>query len=164
MLLARYLATSARDDYSYMRPARREGDFILPSLRSQQIDLVVALDTSGSIGDNEFKEFVAELNALKGQLRARLTLLACDAVIAESAPWLFEPWEEFRLPDNFRGGGGTNFSPVFEWVDQHGMQPAALVYFTDAEGEFPQAPPFYPVLWLVKGKLNVPWGQRIQLN
>lgn len=164
MLLARYLSTSARDDYSYMRPARREGDFILPSLRSQQIDLVVALDTSGSIGDNEFKEFVAELNALKGQLRARLTLLACDAVIAESAPWLFEPWEEFSLPDNFRGGGGTNFSPVFEWVDQHGMQPAALVYFTDAEGEFPQAPPFYPVLWLVKGKLNVPWGQRIQLN
>lgn len=164
MLLARYLSTSARDDYTYMRPARREGDFILPSLRSQQIDLVVALDTSGSIGDNQFAEFVAELNALKGQLRARITLLACDAVIAPSAPWRFEPWEEFVLPEDFRGGGGTSFTPVFDWVENQSLQPETLIYFTDAEGEFPPAPPCYPVIWLVKGKRTVPWGRRIQLN
>ena len=34
----------------------------------------------------------------------------------------------------------------------------------DARGEFPKAEPSYPVLWLVKGKEKVPWGQRIQLN
>ena len=41
MLLARYMTAVARDDYSYMRPSRREGDFILPTLRSHQLDLVV---------------------------------------------------------------------------------------------------------------------------
>ncbi|MCP3666992.1 MAG: hypothetical protein GY696_31620 [Gammaproteobacteria bacterium] len=164
MLLSRYLTASARDDYSYMRPSRREGDFILPSLRSHQIDLVIALDTSGSIKDEEFEQFLSEINALKGQLRARVTLLTCDARLSDQAPWIFEPWEEFKLPDNFRGGGGTSFIPVFQWVEQQGLQPESLIYFTDAEGKFPSAEPIYPVIWLVKGKRQVPWGQRVQLN
>lgn len=164
MLLAHYLTPSARDDYSYMRPSRREGEFILPSLRSHQVDIVVALDTSGSIKEQEFSEFLAEINALKGQVRARVTLLACDAALSENGPWVFEPWEEFTLPESFKGGGGTSFKPVFEWVDSAGFRPESLVYFTDAEGEFPETPPGYPVIWLVKGKQEVPWGQRIQLN
>ena len=164
MLLARYLTSNARDDYSYMRPSRREGDFILPSLRSQQIELVIALDTSGSIEDEDCRQFLGEINALKGQLRARVTLLACDAVLSEQGPWIFEPWEECKLPESLRGGGGTSFRPVFEWVEQQGLIPEALVYFTDAEGEFPVTEPSYPVIWLVKGKDQVPWGQRIQLN
>ena len=163
-VLARYLSNNAKEDYSYMRPSRREGEFILPSLRSQQIDLVVALDTSASIKEEEFAEFIAEIDALKGQLRARVSLIACDAELAEGAPWIFEPWEEFKLPEQFTGGGGTSFQPVFDWVDNQDMHPEAMIYFTDADAEFPDAPPFYPVLWLVKGKLPVPWGERIQLN
>ncbi len=164
MLLAHYLSVTARDDYSYMRPSRREGDFILPSLRSQQIELVVALDTSGSIREQEFSEFMAEINAIKSQIRARVTLVACDAKLSDNGPWIYEPWEEFALPEAFTGGGGTSFLPVFEWVEKQGMHPETLIYFTDAEGEFPPHPPDYPVLWLIKGKLPVPWGQRIQLN
>ncbi|MEW7978976.1 MAG: hypothetical protein G8D28_05720 [gamma proteobacterium symbiont of Phacoides pectinatus] len=163
-LLAHYLSPSARDDYSYMRPSRREGHFILTSLRSHQIDLVVAIDTSGSIKAREFGEFLAEINALKGQLRARVTLLACDAALADGAPWVYEPWEEIVLPGALQGGGGTSFIPVFDWVERQGMRPATLVYFTDGEGAFPATPPGYPVLWLIKGKQPVPWGQRIQLN
>ncbi len=163
-LLARYMTQVARDDYSYMRPSRREGQMILPSLRSEQADIVVALDTSGSVNAEELNEFVAEIDALKGQLRARVTLHACDTALAEGGPWVFEPWEEFRLPRQFRGGGGTDFRPVFEWVEQQGRAPDLLLYFTDAEGDFPLSEPHYPVLWLVKGKAPVPWGQRIQLN
>ncbi|MCK5091828.1 MAG: hypothetical protein KAR30_04790, partial [Gammaproteobacteria bacterium] len=39
-----------------------------------------------------------------------------------------------------------------------------LIYFTDAEGLFPEQEPEYPVIWLIKGKAAAPWGQRIQLN
>jgi predicted metal-dependent peptidase len=164
MLLARYMSATGRDDFSYMRPSRREGEAILPSLRSAQLDVVLAVDTSGSITDQELSEFLAEIDALKGQLRARITLLACDADLAEACPWHFEPWEECRLTQHLQGGGGTRFTPVFEWVDRQDRYPDLLVYFTDAAGEFPSFRPSYPVLWLVKGKRPVPWGQRIQLN
>ncbi len=164
MLLARYMTAASRDDYSYMRPSRREGEAIFPSLRSAQTDIVVVLDTSGSIRREEMREFVTEIDAIKGQVRARITLLACDAQLADQSPWLFEPWEEFVLPDNIRGGGGTRFVPPFEWIESQQCNPDLLVYFTDAEGEFPRQEPRYPVLWLVKGRGTVPWGMRIQLN
>jgi predicted metal-dependent peptidase len=164
LLLARYMTQYARDDYSYMRPSRREGSMILPSLRSAQADILVVLDTSGSISEQEIDEFMSEINAIKGQLRARIVLHACDAALDVNGPWLFEPWDEFRLPGDIQGGGGTDFRPVFEWAARQGREPDLLLYFTDAAGGFPSPEPAFPVLWLVKGSAPVPWGQRIQLN
>jgi len=164
MLLARYMTSVARADFSYSRPSRREGPFILPSLRSQQVDMVIAVDTSGSIQPQEIDEFLSEINAIKGQISARITLLACDAQLANNCPWIYEPWESFQLAIELRGGGGTAFEPVFDWVERQALHPDLLLYFTDAEGSFPKQEPLYPVIWLVKGKNKVPWGQRIQLN
>lgn len=165
MLLARYMTSAARDDYNFMRPTnRREGPAILPSLRSNQAELAIVLDTSGSVSDEEMHAFLSEINAIKGQMRARITLHACDEHLAEAGPWVFEAWEELNLPPEIEGGGGTSFVPAFEWADQLERQPDLFLYFTDAEGVFPDQPPTYPVLWLVKGKETVPWGQRIQLN
>lgn len=163
-LLARFFAVNQRDDYSWRRPSRREGDALLPRLSSEGIEVVAAIDTSGSIGDDELRQFVSELDALKGQVRARVTLLACDNHIAENAPWEFEPWDTMQLPAGISGGGGTDFRPVFDWVEHENRSPNMLVYFTDAEGDFPKTPPNYPVIWLVKGKGAVPWGERVQLN
>ncbi|MGV6827474.1 MAG: vWA domain-containing protein, partial [bacterium] len=164
MLLARYMTQVARDDFSYMRPSRREGDAVLPSLRSSQVEIVVAVDTSGSIQSKEIDEFLSEISAIKGQMRARISLFPCDAAIAEDAPFIYEPWEEFEMPENLSGGGGTDFRPVFDWLRNNGTEPALLVYFTDAEGQFPELEAGFPVIWLVKGKAPTPWGQRIQLN
>ncbi len=164
-LISRYLNSIARDDYSYTRPSTRRGDpAIYPSLRSAQLDIVIAIDTSGSISMTEIQEFVSEIDSLKAQMRARVTLIACDSELAEGCPWVFEPWDEFRLPKSIKGGGGTRFSPVFDWANQQDKLPDILVYFTDAEGEFPKVEPYFDVLWLIKGKAKVPWGQRVQLN
>ncbi|MFZ5558660.1 MAG: DUF2201 family putative metallopeptidase [Pseudomonadota bacterium] len=163
-LLARYLMRAARDDYSFRRPSRREGDAILPRLETGALEVVAVLDVSGSVGEPELAEFVAELDALKGQVQARVTLHACDADLAPEGPWVFEPWQAMRVPESITGGGGTRFAPVFDWVEREGSAPDLLIYFTDAQGEFPARPPPYPVLWLVKGREPVPWGERIQLN
>ena len=164
-LLARYMSGSARIDYNLMRPSqRREGDAIMPSLHAQQINLVVAVDTSGSIEQDELDEFVAEVNAIKGLVNARITLLACDAQLDENGPWIFEAWEQLTLPDTVQGRGGTDFNPVFSWVSNNNVQPDLVIYFTDAQGRFPQTPPVAETLWLVKGSAKIPWGQRIQLN
>jgi predicted metal-dependent peptidase len=163
-LLARFFVVNQRDDYSWRRPSRREGDALLPRLSSDGLEVVAAIDTSGSISDEELREFVTELDALKGQVRARVTLLACDNRVDVNAPWEYEPWDTMQLPSELDGGGGTDFRPVFEWVEAENRSPNLLVYFTDAEGSFPKVQPDYPVIWLVKGKGQVPWGERVQLN
>jgi len=164
-LISRYLNSLARDDYSYTRPSTRRGDpAIYPSLRSAQLDITIAIDTSGSISMTEIQEFVSEIDSLKAQMRAKVTLIACDSELAKDCPWVFEPWDEFTLPKSIKGGGGTRFSPVFDWANNQDKMPDILVYFTDGEGEFPKVEPSFDVLWLVKGKKKVPWGQRVQLN
>ena len=162
-LLSRYMMSAARDDYSFQRISRREGAAMMPSLHSGQMDVVIALDTSGSIEAQEIAEFIAEVDALKGQLRARVTLLACDETIT-AGPLTYETWEPIEPVTELGGGAGTRFTPIFEWIEHENVRPNLVLYFTDAEGEFPSHEPPYPVLWLVKGNQPVPWGQRIQLN
>jgi predicted metal-dependent peptidase len=128
------------------------------------VDVMVVVDTSGSVRDEEIREFITEIDAIKGQMRARITLHACDAALSPAGPWIYEPWEAFTVPAGMQGSGGTRFTPVFDWIREQGNHPDLLVYFTDADGEFPKQEPEFPVLWLVKGRGKVPWGQRIQLN
>jgi predicted metal-dependent peptidase len=163
-LLARFLVSVARDDYSFRRSSRREGDAVLPRLASGELNVFLVIDTSGSIGEEELREFASEINALKGQVRANLVLHACDQQLSADGPWHFAPWEPVTLPATLSGGGGTRFTPVFEWIEREQQRPDVLVYFTDALGEFPQEAPSYPVIWLVKGRAEVPWGERVQLN
>lgn len=163
-LLARFLSSHARDDYGFHRISRRSGDALLPSLHSQQANLVIAIDNSGSISDDELHEFVAEIDGLKSQVRAHVTLLACDAALHPDCPWYFSATDALHLPEHWAGGGGTRFTPVFSWVESQGHAPDALIYFTDAMGEFPDREPTFSVLWLVKGRGKVPWGTRVQLN
>lgn len=163
-LLARFLGGFARDDYSFQRGARREGAALLPRLHSGQLEVYAVLDTSGSIGDRELRAFTSELDALKGQVRARLTVHACDQALAAEGPWVFEPWQTVELPARLAGGGGTRFAPAFEWIATEALRPDVVLYFTDAEGEFPPSAPPYPVIWLVKGRASVPWGERIPLD
>lgn len=165
MLLARYMNSMSRNDYSYTRPSSRRGDpAIYPSLRSAKMEVVVAVDVSGSIHEDELNEFIAEIDSLKAQVKARVILLTCDTQITGDSPWEFEEWEHCRLPDRIIGGGGTDFNPVFDWVEINDKYPDLLIYFTDAQGRFPIQEPGYPTIWLVKGKSPIPWGQRIQLN
>ena len=58
------------------------------------------------------------------------------------------------------GGGGTDFVPVFEWIEKEGLRPTALVYLTDLDGRFPQSAPAYPVLW---GVVNYRHGRKIEI-
>lgn len=163
-LLERFLMRVARDDYSFARRSRREGDALLPGMESGEANLVVAIDTSGSIPREALEDFLEEVDALKAQIRASIALVLCDAALAQGTPSRFFPWEPIALPDGVSGGGGTRFTPVFEWVESEPARPDALLYFTDAEGEFPERAPDYPVMWLVTGNAPVPFGERVQFN
>jgi predicted metal-dependent peptidase len=158
------MMNAARDDYSFQRTSRREGEALMPRLYSQSVKVVVALDTSGSVTKDELQEFLTEIDALKAQVRADITLHACDDKLDQAGPWHYAMWEAMLLPAEISGGGGTDFRPMFDWIEREHLSPDLLVYFTDAEGQFPAREPSFPVAWLVKGKAPTPFGIRIQLN
>jgi predicted metal-dependent peptidase len=125
-------------------------------------DIVVAVDTSGSIGEREVSMFFAEMGGILEDLKPqRLFVLWCDAKIHR----VDETSETSDLYDlrakGAPGGGGTSFVPVFDWMDESGLRPDAVVYLTDGYGTFPPEAPAYPVIWgsiTPEGGVNYPWG------
>ncbi len=149
-LLRHFASQVTRDDYTFSRPNRRfaHAGVMFPSLRTESLgEIVVAVDTSGSIyGVPELlKSFLSELRGILDQCPPRIIVIDCDAAVHAVTEYF--PGDDL-CSHRFRGGGGTRFEPVFEHVEREGLEPAALLYFTDLYGSFPAVPPSYPTLWL----------------
>jgi len=149
-ILNRFMDAHVKTDYSYAKPNRRysESEIVRPSLHSRHIgEVILANDTSGSIDQDTLREIASEMLGALELYAERgtpptLQVLWCDTKVY---PQEIEDAEDLRP----QGGGGTAFSPVFEWVKEHALQPAALVYTTDGYcSDFGPAPE-YPVLWIL---------------
>lgn len=140
------------------------GHFMPSSYGTQIGDIVAAVDTSGSIGDDMLKKFLAEIIAMSS-LSKRTFIMTCDADVHEFIE--ANSLNVWQLPGRikFKGGGGTDFRPVFTRVDKERIRPKILVYLTDTYGSFPDKQPDYPVLWVVVGGAKtVPWGEVIPIR
>jgi predicted metal-dependent peptidase len=165
-VLRAFISRFARNDYSWTHPNRRfiHQGLYLPGLRSEELgDVVLAVDTSGSIGRGELNRFAAEAEGILQAYECTLTILYHDASIQHVQTWgptdgplVLEP----------KGGGGTDHRPVFEWIAEQGVDPACLVCLTDLESSFPQEPPTYPVLWATvgAGNANAPFGTQVEVE
>lgn len=116
-----------------------------PGMEKRYLDMTIAVDTSGSIGNEELKKFYDAISStLKEFACWHVDLLFCDAKVHEKLSIENEDGLREAFTKKIGGGGGTDFRPVFEAVDKT----AILVYLTDGYGEFPKKEPDYPVIWV----------------
>jgi predicted metal-dependent peptidase len=162
----KFLETTAKNDYSWTRPNRRyvgQGLY-LPSMHSEQLPPVVVLwDTSGSRWSNEQVRFAgSEIASIIQDARPEKTyVIACDSSI--KGVQVFEQGDTIKL--DAKGGGGTSFEPVFEWIEQNNVEPSCVIAITDLDGTFPDVAPSYPVLWVCDevGK-TAPFGEVLEVK
>ena len=134
----------AKDDYSLARPNRRylDHDLVVPGLYGERVaELVLALDTSGSMGPEELGVVAAELEAIV-PLAREVTLLVGDTGVREEIRG-----EEVlaRLKQGrFKGGGGTDHRPFFALLEQRRVRPDLFVGLTDLHSRFPERKPPAP--------------------
>jgi predicted metal-dependent peptidase len=160
----------ARDGTTWAKPHRRrlltQGVYLPAMTGFGAGDLVIVVDTSGSIGQKEINCFFSEVDEILSACNPEsVALLGCDAAInsvhhVEAGTSLFDAHIELG------GGGGTDFRPPFQWVEENfaGGMPAALIYFTDMMGSFPEHPPGYPVIWCRIYKGEAPFGEIIDVE
>lgn len=110
--------------------------------------IVVAVDTSGSIGQKELDMFFGEIFGILSDCTPReLIIKWCDAQV-QRIDHCDDVGDLMALRNKpAPGGGGTSFIPVFDSIAAMGVQPDALVYLTDGMGSFPDRAPSYPVIW-----------------
>ncbi len=159
-----------KDDYTWARMNRRyvHSDIYLPSMEGTQCGpLAIAFDTSGSIGERELGAFLAELNAIfEDVCPEAVHVLACDAEVAHFET--ITPDDLPLTPNTFvkmmKGGGGTAFKPVFDYLQQHNIQSDMVLYFTDLCGSDFGPEPQQPVIWITTHSEEAPWGKVIKLD
>ena len=162
-VLQRFATTIRRDEYTWTRPNRRylAMDTYLPSMRSECMgDMVVVVDTSGSINDSTLQAFGAEIRAIVHAVRPTQThVIYCDVVVNHVDVFSPDDHLEFKA----HGGGGTDFRPPFSYVEEHNISPECLVYLTDMYGPFPDGVD-YPVLWCATSDIKGPFGETVRLD
>ena len=163
-LLRRAWSESTPADYSWMRPNRRHiwAGLYLPGVVREGVgEIAIAVDCSGSVNSRQLLLFEAEVSSiLEGQRPQRVYVLYFDAIVHK-----VETFEAgLRVSLNPVGGGGTEFGPCFEWLEEHGVRPQTLVFLTDLYGSFPDSEPTYPVLWASTGSRRAPFGQVVPMQ
>lgn len=119
---------------SWKRPNRRFSDAYLPSRSAPAVqELLVGVDTSGSISDKVLADFEAALQKIADDFKCAVRVCYCDTKI--SSEQHFQQYEPIKLEPT--GGGGTRFSPVFNRaveLMEEGVEIAGVCYLTDLEG------------------------------
>ncbi len=117
-------------------------------------DFVIAIDTSGSTqGELVEKFLIKTYNILMAKenffRKINIHIVQCDAGIQHIAKITNEKeFEQYIAELTVYGGGGTDFRPVFQYVDEMITQKQftnlkGMIYFTDGYGVFPQKMPKY---------------------
>jgi predicted metal-dependent peptidase len=149
------------------RRNRRQPDRldIRGELRSHKAKVVVALDISGSISDEEFLQAIQEVFNIVKNYRHEVEIVECDNEIRRA----YKVKSASDLRERLHMRGGTRFSPVFEYANAQRID--LLIYFTDGKGEaqLQPAPKGYRTLWVLSGRsdqlsLNKPYGAVKKLN
>lgn len=148
--ILRNLFTEAqRSDYNWKKPNRRYfPKHLLPAISSEQLaNIVVAVDTSGSVRQEQFDHFLSETHSILKSLRPKqITLLHFDTRIKS-----IEKLRSLRdlAAVEFYGRGGTQINEVIDWAKEN--KPNALIIFTDGQFQAYSVTPDVPVFWVIYG-------------
>ena len=107
----------------------------------KKVSILVAVDTSGSVNDDELRDFFSEITYIY-KIGARITILECDARISANYEYTG------KWTGKVHGRGGTDFQPVIDYYRKNMKDYAALVYFTDGECSIPDNVP-RDTIWII---------------
>ena len=157
-LIQTNLTSAIRTDFSWMRPSRRSWhmDAIMPGMTpGEEIDVVVAIDMSGSISNHQAQAFLGEIGGMMDSFDGYKVHVFCfDTDTYNPQDFTSENLDSI---DNYEpmGGGGTDFDCIFDYLKKVGNVPKRLICFTDGYpcGSWGDAD-YCDTTWIIHGDPN----------
>lgn len=149
-------------------PNRRQPDRLdLPGrIKNRVVRIVVTIDTSGSVSDTLLSYFFNEIYHIFKTQPTEITIIECDSEIGN----IYKVKDLKDIKYTVTGRGGTYFTPVIEYINEHHYRDALLIYFTDGYGEssIPK-PKCFKTLWVLPDETNKisvenPYGKVLYLS
>jgi len=159
-----------KDKTTWKRPHKRfiGHDIYMPSLIGESIgQVVIGIDTSGSIGDKELSEFLTEVVAICEDVSpSSIELLYWDTQVAGHETYNQGDYKALVQSTKPAGGGGTHVGCVNQYIKDKRIEPEAIIILTDGYVEEDWGGSWdYPTLWAVTAKHNTsPHGKTIHID
>lgn len=157
-LLRMQLESTIKSDYSWMRTSRKgwHMDAIMPGMRTTDaIDIAVAIDMSGSIGEEQGRDFLSEIKGIMESFESyRIHVFCFDTDTYNPQQYDSDNLEDIESYD-LQGGGGTDFNAIFNYLKSAEIEPKKLVVFTDGYPFGSWGDPNYcDTVWIIHGDRN----------
>ncbi len=162
-------ACADKDESTWRRPARRwiGQDIYMPSSISTAIGrIVVAVDTSGSIGGAQISQFLGELKSICDSVRPEgIDLLYWDTSVCQHEKYERQDFDRLLSSTKPSGGGGTNPTCIIEYIREKKMKPECCVVLTDGYvSSWGNSWPC-PVLWgITTANITSPVGKSVTIK
>lgn len=147
-------STCSGNDYStWARPNRRfvSAGVYMPSGISERVDeLVLAIDTSGSIGQRALTMFLSEIHSICTTVKPNVVrILYWDTQVCRDERYTAQGLDQLTKSTKPKGGGGTDVTCVSKYMQEHNIKPQAVVCLTDGELYRGWGQWSVPILWCV---------------
>jgi hypothetical protein len=110
-----------------------------------KLKLCVIMDTSGSMNSAEFAVFRGMIKKLQQEINPEISVVCADTEVQS-----IEELRGQRLPVSFKGRGGTDFTPVFQYLIDKRIKPDGVIFLTDGYGALDQSvADRFRVLWVL---------------
>ena len=164
-LLRMQLESTIKSDYTWMRASRKgwHMDAVMPGMKlDPMIDIAVAIDTSGSIGADMLKDFLSEIQGIMDSFPAyRIHVFCFDTEVHNPAQYNSDNLDQITDYEP-GGGGGTDFTAIYDYLKAEEIEPKRLVVFTDGYPFGSWGDENYTdTVWILHGTTTIvpPWGQ-----
>jgi len=156
-ILNRLIRRTLSSNYtpSFKRTSRRYGELVKGKIKNHKIDsIVVAVDTSGSINRDLHERFMEEIILIRRMFKIEIRYIQCDTEVTQDIKLKrYTNVEDIAI----KGGGGTDFRPVFDYIKQKNYKPNAILYFTDGQGAYPEKSNI-DTLWIIDSEESLSYG------
>lgn len=163
-LLEQQIQSILKDDFSWMRPSRRgwHQDAIMPGMiPGEEIEAHIAIDMSGSIGDDDARAFLTEIKGIMESYDSYKIHIWCfDTEIYNHQVFDSENGDDI-LNYEPQGGGGTDFEANWNYMKDNGIEPKKFIMFTDGYPFGSWGDENYcDTVWIIKGneRAEPPFG------
>lgn len=169
-LLNRTITSMLPFDFTWRMPSKKSyaSGWYLPSVIKENIEIVISVDVSGSVSQEELTEFISEIVHIgKSFQNLKATVIFFDAEIHNVYEVNSQELQNI-MTYQIKGGGGTDHIPVFKWIKKNIPTCKLAVHFTDGDSDFPDEQPPFQNLWvLCRNSVptdHIPYGDVIKIE
>jgi predicted metal-dependent peptidase len=169
-IIRKGVSAMLQDNLSYRKPSKRYMylDLYQPTTYGERVVVTVSIDTSGSMGKEEFTEIMSELNGMTKHFKqVEFHILTHDSKVHDDYHVKRGTIDKLKALE-LHGGGGTSHRPVYEYLEKVKWRKHAklLISFTDGYSDFPENKPSCETIFILTGghcpKENLPqWAKRV---